>query len=132
MFKAMLLYSAAADYSTIVMGGFSDRDRKRHGFHSRRNRAVGRLRGLLIYFGFLLMLLQYSISQPAVIRQQRMVGITHYSFGEYCVACCEDEGGRILLTLASSLKLRRLTEALAEVGANEGSGFGELCRISCN
>jgi hypothetical protein len=102
MFKAsVFLYSAAADYS-----------HDRHGRIQRswtgnamdftvcRNRAVGRLRGLLIYFWLsFMMLLQYSISQPAIIRQQRMVGITHYSFGEYCVACCEDEGGRILPNL---------------------------------
>ena len=42
------------------------------------------------------------------------------SFAEYRVACCEDEGGRTSVTWAPSLKLRRPTEALAEVGANGG------------
>jgi hypothetical protein len=32
--------------------------------------------------------------------------------------------------LPPSLKLRLLTEALAEVGAKEGRGLGEFCRIA--
>jgi len=32
--------------------------------------------------------------------------------------------------LSPSLKLRLLTEALADVGAKEGSGLGKFCRIA--
>jgi len=53
-----------------------------------------------------------------------------FSFTEYSVACCGDEGERTLRNLGAFAEASaRPTEALAEVGAKEGSGFGEFFRI---